>query len=109
MALISPQAQAVTGTSPVFTAPTASDTFRPMERGALLIRTTGTATTATFVVPGNDTFGQAKPDVAVAASATDVKVVPTVAYVGAADTATGLVTVTFSGALTGVTVAYVLV
>ncbi len=106
MALISPQAQAVTGTSPTFAAPTASDTIRPSDRGALLIRTTGTSTTATFTVPGSDSFGQAKPDVAVAAGATDVKVVPMVAYLTAVDSA-GLVAVAFSGALTGVTVAYI--
>ena len=108
MALITPQAMAVTGTSPVFTTPTATDTFRPSDRGVLLIRTTGTLTTATFTVPGNTTFGQAQPDVAVLTGATDVKAVPTAAYVNATD-ANGLVAVGFSGALTGVTVAYITV
>ena len=108
MALIVPQAMAVTGTSPVFTTPTATDTFRPSERGVLLIRTTGTLTTATFTVPGNDQFGQARPDVAVVTGATDVKAVPTSPYLAATD-ANGIVAVGFSGALTGVTVAYITV
>jgi hypothetical protein len=106
MALISPQAMAVTGTSPTFTQPTASDTIRPTDRGVLLVRTTGTATTATFTVPGNTTFGQAQPDVAVTNGATDIKAIPMTAYVNAVD-ANGLVAVAFSGALTGVTAAYV--
>jgi len=107
MALIVPQAQAVTGTSPVFTQPTATDTIVPSDRGALVIRTTGTLTTATFTIPGNTAFGQAAPDVAVTTGATDVKVVPMAAYVQAIDPATGTVAIGFSGALTGVTCAYI--
>lgn len=109
MALISPQAIAVTGTSPVFTAPTATDTIAPRDRGVLLIRTTGTLTTATFTIPGNTTFAQANPDVAVTTGATDVKAVPMAPYLAAADPTTGLVSVGFSGALTGVTCAYLTV
>lgn len=107
MALISPQAMLVTGTSPVFSTPTASDTFRPHERGSLLIRTTGTATTATIVIPGTDDFGQAKPDVANTLAATDLKVIPTAQYAKVAD-ANQVVAIGFSGALTGVTVAYII-
>ena len=106
MALISPQAMSVSGTSPTFSTPTASDTIVPTDRGVLLIRTTGTLTTATFTIPGNDDFGQAKPDVGVTTGATDVKAVPMTTYTRAASS-TGTVSVAFSGALTGVTVAYI--
>ena len=71
-----------------------------------MIRTTGTLTTATFTIPGNDDFGQANPDVAVTTAATDVKAVPMTAYTRVVSS-TGTVTVAFSGALTGVTVAYI--
>ena len=106
MALITPQAMAVTGTSPTFTTPTATDTIVPSDRGVLLIRTTGTLTTATFTIPGNTVFGQAAPDVAVTTGATDVKAVPMTAFVQAIDPATQTVAIGFSGALTGVTSAY---
>jgi len=107
MALISPQAAAVTGTAPTFSAPTASDTMAPSDRGVYIVRTTGTSTNVVMVIPGNDEFGQARPDVTVAVGATAVHVIPLTAYVRAADATTGLITVTHSGALTGVTSAYV--
>jgi len=106
MALISPQAMAVTGTAPTFSAPTASDTMAPTDRGVYIVRTTGTATTVVMVVPGNDEFGQARPDVSVSVGATAVHAIPLTAYVRAADATTGLITVTHSGALTGVTSCY---
>lgn len=107
MALISPQAAAVTGTSPTFSAPSASDTLRPSDRGVYIVRTTGTSTNVVMTIPGNDQWGSARPDVTVAVGATDIKVIPLTAYVAAADATTGLITVTHSGALTGVTSAYV--
>jgi hypothetical protein len=103
MALISPQAMAVTGTAPTFSAPTASDTMAPADRREYIVRTTGTSTNVVFVIPGNDEFGQARPDVTVAVGATSVVIIPLTAYVRAADATTGLITVTHSGALTGVT------
>lgn len=106
MALISPQAMAVTGTAPTFSAPTASDTLAPTDRGLYIVRTTGTSTTVVMVIPGNDAFGQARPDVSVAVGATAVHVIPLAAYVQAVD-ATGTITVTHSGALTGVTSCYI--
>lgn len=109
MALISPQSMAVTGTSPTFSAPSASDTLVPNERGVYLVRTTGTATTVVFDIPGNDSFGQAKPNVSNTLGATDIKAFPTIAYIAAADATTGTVTITHSGALTGVTSAYILI
>lgn len=106
MALISPQAMAVTGTSPTFTAPTASDTVVPTDRGAYMVRTTGTATTVVLVVPGNDEFGQPKGDVSATLGATDFRVFPLTAFTRVADASNPLV-ITHSGALTGVTSAYV--
>lgn len=107
MALISPQAMAVTGTAPTFSAPTASDTLNPRDRGVYIVRTTGTATTVVVVIPGNDELGQARPDVSVSVGATAVHVIPMAAYVKYADQTTQLLTVTHSGALTGVTSAYI--
>lgn len=106
MATINQQPAAVTGTSPTFSAPTASDVLTPTDRGVYVVRTTGTATTVTIVVPGNDTFGQARPDVANTLGATDLKFFPMTAFTQAVD-ANGQVTITHSGALTGVTSAYV--
>lgn len=107
MALINPQAMAAAGTSPTFAAPTASDTLAPTDRGVYLVRTTGTATTVGVVIPGNDEFGTARPDVSSVLAATDVRAFPMAALVKYADPATGLITVTHSGALTGVTSAYI--
>jgi hypothetical protein len=107
MALISPQAMAVTGTAPTFSTPTASDTMSPTDRGVYIVRTTGTSTNVVMVVSGNDEFGQARPDVTVAVGATAVVAIPLTAYVRAVDTTTFLLTVTHSGALTGVTSCYI--
>jgi hypothetical protein len=107
MALIAKQSASVTGLSPTMTQPTASDTIQPQPGGELIVRTTGTATNVTFTIPGNDVFGQAKPDVTVVCAATDLKIIPMVAYVAAADSS-GILAVAFSGALTGVTAAYVI-
>jgi hypothetical protein len=108
MALIAPQQVTVTGLAPVFSTPTATDTLVPSDRGVYLVRTTGTATTVVMVVPGNDTFGQARPDVSVSVGATSVHAIPLTAYQGAVDS-TGTVTVTHSGALTGVTSCYLII
>lgn len=106
MALITQQPMAVTGTSPTFSAPTASDTLAPGDRSAYIVRTTGTATTVVFVVPGNDVFNQPKPDMSSTLGATDLRVFPLTAFQAAVD-ASGLVNVTHSGALTGVTSALI--
>lgn len=107
MALISPQAAAVTGTAPTMSAPTASDTLAPTDRGVYIVRTTGTATTVAIVIPGNDELGLARPDASIAVGATALHVIPLTAYAKYADATTGLLTITHSGALTGVTSAYV--
>ena len=94
MALISPQQAAATGPAITFGAVTASDTFRPAERGVLLFRTAGTAANITFVVPGTNDLGQSQPDPVIAMGATDNRAVTTAQYVRYADSATGLVTYT---------------
>ena len=107
MALISSQAAAVTGTAPTMSAPTASDTLRPNDRGFYIVRTTGTATNVTLQVEGLDEFGQPRADVVVAVGATALVVIPLTAYTRAVSLTTGLLTVIHSGALTGVTSAFV--
>jgi hypothetical protein len=109
MALISPQAIAVTGTAPTFSAPSASDTLVPRDRGVYIVRTTGTSTNVELVVEGTDEFGQARPNVTVACGATAVTVIPLTAYTRAVSPSTGLLTVTHSGALTGVTSCFITV
>jgi hypothetical protein len=101
MALISPQSVTVTGLAPTFSAPSASDTMAPDSRRVYLVRTTGTATNVVIVVPGNNKHGQANPDVTFAVGATSVHVIPLAGYVD--DATSGVITVTHSGALTGVT------
>jgi hypothetical protein len=101
MALITPQSVTVTGLAPVFSAPTASDTMAPADRRIYVVRTTGTATNVVIVVPGNNKHGQANPDVTFAVGATSVHVINLAGYVD--DATAGVITVTHSGALTGVT------
>lgn len=108
MALIAQQAAPVNGVSITFTAVNASDTFVPNDRGVLIYRTNGTSTNLTFVVPGNNSYGQAIPDPVVAMGATANFAVWAGGYAAAADATTQLVTVTASGALTSVTVAYLI-
>jgi hypothetical protein len=103
MALISAQPVTVVGLAQVFTAPTASDTMQPTDRSIYQVRTTGTSTNVVIVVPGNDSHGQARPDVTFAVGATSVHTINLAGYVDSADPTTGLITVTHSGALTGVT------
>lgn len=106
MALISPQAIAVTGTAPTFSTPSASDTLAPTDRGVYIVRTTGTATNVVMTVSGTDEFGQARPDVTVAVGSTAVHAIPLTAYTRAVDVSTGLLTVTHS-ATAGVTSCYI--
>jgi hypothetical protein len=58
-------------------------------------------------VTGNTDLGQAIPTVSVVVAATDVKAIPLTAFVKYASPTTGLLTITHSGALTGVTTAFV--
>jgi len=91
--------------APQYTAPTVSDTFR-WEPGLIYIARVGvTSTTITLVIPGVDDFTAiAEPDLAASAvtSADRLFIIDREAR----DTATGLVTVTYSQ-VAGVTAALI--
>ena len=106
MALISAQPIVLTGLNPVLTLPTASDTVVGGDNVFLWIKTTGTATTLT--VPGQvaSNYGQVSPttDVTVVCPATGDRLIgPLNSARGLVSITTGLVTLNYSGALTGVT------
>ncbi len=85
----------VTGTGPTLAAPTTTETIDTSSGNTLLLVAVGaTATTVTLVVPGNDEYGTAKPDVTSASltNVTRVFLIPR----SAASSSTGLVTVNFS-------------
>lgn len=85
----------VTGTGPTMAAPTTTETIDTSSGNTLLLVTVGaTATTVTLVVPGNDEYGLARPDVTSASlsNTTRAFLIPR----SAADSSTGMVTVTFS-------------
>lgn len=96
MALLSIQQVAITGTTPTYSAVSASDTVVPDERCFLIVKNgNAAADTATVVVPGT-IYGQARPDVAVSVPATTGE-----RWIGPlagdlADPATGLITITHS-------------
>lgn len=106
MALIAAQAITLAGLNPVLTLPTASDTVVGGDNVFLWIKTTGTATTLT--VPGQiaSNFGQVSPttDLTVVCPSTGDRLIgPLNANRGLINQNTGLVTLNYSGALTGVT------
>jgi len=107
MAAIATQRVTVTGIANVtFTAAAGGgDTFTGGARGIFHIRNaSGSAITATIVVPGNTAYGQAQPDIAIIVPATTGH-----AMVGPFDSGmldgNGNVNVTYSG-VTSLTVAY---
>jgi hypothetical protein len=105
MALKTVQNIVAAGTTPSALTPAASDTiavgsFGP--RGVIArIITTGTATNVTVVDPGTTDLGNAGTSAALAAPATGVRMllIPRAAI----NPSTGVATLQFSGALTGVT------
>jgi hypothetical protein len=105
MALQASQSVVITGTTPSAITPTASDTIASSSFGVngvfLRVITTGTATNVAILDPGATPQGNPGTVTAVAAPATGVRMilVPTTAI----NSSTGVATVTFSGALTGVT------
>lgn len=106
MALLNQQQVSITGTTPSYTAVSASDTVVPDERAFLIVKN-GNASpdTATVVVPGAR-YGQNNPDVAVTVPATNGE-----RWIGPmtpelADPVTGFITITHSVTAT-VTCAYV--
>lgn len=104
MTLRTPQSVVTTGTTPSAITPTASDTIPASSFGPngvfLRVITTGTATNVAVLDPGFSPLSNPGTVTAVAAPATGVRMI--LVPRGAVD-GTGVATVTFSGALTGVT------
>lgn len=104
MTLRTPQSVVAAGTTPSAITPTASDTFPAASFGPnglfLRVITTGTSTNVAVLDPGFTAVSNPGTVTPVAAPATGVRMV--LVPRGAID-ATGVATVTFSGALTGVT------
>jgi hypothetical protein len=104
MALLTAQSVVAAGTTPAPITPTASDTIsaNDLARGALLrVITTGTSTNVSVADPGTTPSSNPGTVTAVACPSTGVRMIfvpPT-----AVASATGVATVTASGALTGVT------
>lgn len=105
MALQASQSIVTTGTTPTPITPTASDTIAAGSFGtqgvAMRVITTGTSTNVSVLDPGFTASGNPGTVTAVAAPATGVRMV--LIPVSAINPATSVATVTFSGALTGVT------
>ena len=103
MALLSAQPISITGAAQTLSAAVAQDTAPGADRTFLWVKTTGTATTVTIVTPTSlDRFGVALGDVSVTTPATGDR------FIGPldpalADPTTALLTINYSGALTGVT------
>lgn len=104
MALQTPQSVVAAGTTPAAFSPNASDTIPGSTAGPngwfLRVITTGTATNVAILDPGFSAISNAGTVVPVAAPATGIRMI--LVPRGAIDS-TGVATVTFSGARTGVT------
>lgn len=105
MALLTAQAVSAAGTTPSAITPSASDTISGGDigtRGCVLrVITTGTATNVEIVDPGTTALGNPGTETPVACPSTGTRMI--LVSPKAVNLATGLATVTFSGALTGVT------
>jgi hypothetical protein len=105
MAAVSSQSIVAAGTTPAAITPSASDTIAAGQFGSggclMRVITTGTTTNVVVTDPGLSPMGNAGTSATVAAPATGVRMI----YISpaAVNPATGVATVTFSGALTGVT------
>ena len=94
MALMSPQAISSVIT-PSFTTPTTSDTIAAQSGLILFVKIGATATVVTVVVPGNQSYsGTATTDLATGSITSTERVFDIPESI--ADTATGLITVTYS-------------
>jgi hypothetical protein len=105
MALLTHQAPKLSGTTVTYgAADAAGDTFGHTPNGVLRVKNGGTgAVTVTVVTPGNTAYGQADPDVPVSVAAgAEVAIGP---FPGAL-AVEGVVSVTYPGGVTSVTVAY---
>lgn len=105
MAAVTSQSIVRAGTTPSAITPSASDTIASGQFGpngiALRVITTGTSTNVSVLDPGFTPSGNAGTVAAVAAPSTGVRMI--LVPLNAIDPATQNATVTFSGALTGVT------
>jgi hypothetical protein len=106
MTLNAAQSVLLTGTTPAPFTPTASDTISANDiipGGGCVLRvvTTGTATNVQIVDPGTTPLGNAYSPVPVACPSSGVRYI--LVPPAAVNTSTQVATVTFSGALTGVT------
>jgi hypothetical protein len=105
MALQASQSIVAAGTTPSAITPTASDTIASSsfgDQGVIMrVITTGTSTNVAIQDPGTTGLGNAGTVTPVAAPSTGVRMI--LIPRAAISPATGLATVTFSGALTGVT------
>lgn len=108
MALLALQTSKIQGTVLSFgTAGAGGDTFTPGGKTLIVRNASAAAITVTVVTPGNDKYGQARPDI----TSVSIPATTGVAVIGPfpddlADPATNLVTVTYSAAAS-VTVALV--
>lgn len=105
MALQSVQSIVATGTAPTPLTPSASETIASASFGpqgvAARVITSGTATTVSVQDPGTTALGNAGTVAGVTCPSTGARMILIPA--AAVNPATGLATVLFSGALTGVT------
>jgi hypothetical protein len=99
---------AIAGVNPAPAAATGGgDKIAPSDRGALLYANgSGATITVTIVVPGNDKYGSARPDIAVAIPAGESRLIgPFPSDLAGTD---GLVAITYSGVtsltVTGITI-----
>lgn len=90
------------GTSPGFVAAAGGgDKVAPNDRGYLHVRNgSGGVITVTVLTPGNDQYGQARPDIAIAVPATTGERLIGPFPANLADPADGLVAITYSGVTT---------
>ena len=105
MALQASQSVVITGTTPSAITPSASDTIAEASFGPagvyMRVITTGTSTNVAVLDPGTTPQGNPGTVTAIAAPATGIRMV--LVPRSAISPSTGVATVTFSGALTGVT------
>lgn len=105
MAAVSSQSIVAAGTTPAPITPTASDTIAEGQFGSggctMRVITSGTATTVVVTDPGTTQLGNSASPAGVTCPSTGVRMIPVPR--AAIAPATGVATVTFSGALTGVT------
>lgn len=108
MATLTYKQVAIGGTNPAPAAATGGgDKIAPSDRGALLIANgSGGSLTVTIDVPGNDKYGQARPNIAIAIPAGEARLIgPFPNDLAGTD---GLVAITYSGVtsltVTGITI-----